>query len=110
MKFQCSYCDIESESEKDQIFTSCRANGHEILEMLESVAAPDVAASAAKNFALNLHLLEEWKKDIDPAHVGDDKNKVLAAILLASSKRKGHEQAMIIQKQSSAGGSNLQRT
>lgn len=62
------------------------------------------------SFAHNPKILEDIQKDLDKAHVGDNKNKVLAMILLASSKRNGHEQAIIIQKQSSAGGSNLQNT
>lgn len=61
-------------------------------------------------FAHNPRILESIQKDLNIAHVGDDKNKILATILLASSKRKGHEQGVIIQKQSSAGGSNLQNT
>ena len=62
------------------------------------------------NFAHNPNILQIWNDDLSKSHVGDDKNKVLAGILLVSSKRNGHEQAVIIQKQSSAGGSNLQNS
>ncbi|MGI0023149.1 MAG: hypothetical protein ACRD9Q_09850, partial [Nitrososphaeraceae archaeon] len=59
-------------------------------------------------FAYNPHILDEIQQDLSQTHVGDNKNKVLVVTLLASSMRRGHEQALIIQKQSSAGGSDLQ--
>ncbi len=61
-------------------------------------------------FAYHPRILDLIQKDLNIAHVGDDKNKILSILLLASSKRRGHEQGIIIQKQSSAGGSNLQNT
>lgn len=61
-------------------------------------------------FARTSNILYEWEMDLNRAHVGDSKTKVLTVTLLASSKRKNHEQSIIIQKQSSAGGSNLQNS
>ncbi len=78
------------------------------MEMLEP--AETIGKTEILNFAHNPDILQIWNNDLNKTHVGDDKNKVLAGILLASSKRNGHEQAVLIQKQSSAGGSNLQNS
>lgn len=79
-------------------------------QIKEFIKAKEENQKTGINFAYDPRILDEIQKDLDKAHVGDYKNKVLATILLASSKRRGHEQAIIIQKQSSAGGSNLQNT
>ena len=105
MKQQCTYCD-KFVSKED--LNLCRKNHHEIIDVLDEEET--VEKNTILNFAQSPNILEEWKQDVDPTHIGDDKNKVLVAILLVSSKRKNHEQAVIIQKQSSAGGTNLQRT
>ncbi len=83
--------------------------GHEVVDdNRDAMQTLHDAVAPARSFVHNPKILDEIEKDLEGVHVGDKKNKVLALILLASSKRKDHEQAIIIQKISSAGGSNLQ--
>lgn len=64
----------------------------------------------ARALSRNPTLLARIRADMDRSHVGDDRVKVLALLLLTSSRLQGKEQSIIIKKTSSAGGSNLLRT
>lgn len=108
MNYQCTWCGISAAGYDDPRFISCKENRHSIIKMLEPTET--IVRTDILSFAHNPDILQIWNNDLNKTHVGDDKNKVLAGILLASSKRNGHEQAVIIQKQSSAGGSNLQNS
>ncbi len=67
----------------------------------------DATIGAAWALSINPIMLEFIREDLDKAHVGDDNAKVLLFLLAASSKIRGQEQSAIIQKQRSAGGSDL---
>lgn len=117
MKYLCTECNKFVSD--DEIKTICKPHRHQTVSVLDEseVTNQTIKTNTIENisedvmsFAHSPNILEEWKKDLDAVHVGDVKNKILAGILLVSSKRQGHEQALIIQKLSSAGGSNLQNS
>ncbi|MDG6981139.1 MAG: hypothetical protein JRN51_08535 [Nitrososphaerota archaeon] len=76
----------------------------------ESKKFDEETFSRAQALSRDPTLLAHIRADMDRSHVGDDRVKVLALLLLASSRLKGKEQSVIIKKTSSAGGSNLLRT